>query len=684
MPKYVIVFLALLSSFFGIFSASQNITTAAYVKNTQYTEYLTSATYDAAKKMKDGSNGEAVMPQKSDREKVVNTFFNSLALNFGYDTDEDMEKLHTYVPVLVLVDNDGYYLCYNNNHKKDNVNYLQSVITDINTWSAETKDQTMLVRYYLGNKVDVTFLKAGTYGGKTYNVGDFISGTYDEIYKKIDNGSNPNDLTSLGFNNASTFIKKRNELIIPDIQSKVEYYINHHNEVVSAIDTSYVFEMPMTSQDDWVRVLENPTCIAFLQGMQLSNSKKYLNIYALGGGEVRKTDTVSYYNVDETTHVKRYYEAGADPNQGQGQAGYLANDAAAAKEGAEVQYKDDVNDPSKANMYHKTVEHHHWGDPQKGTGCYTKPVYKTNDEGSKLHVHSYPVYKSGSETLTLTRDKVLADPALKSLFTRNDKQLNTIPATIQYSGKTWTVDPTSAANSCYQQVNRHKHDELCNIYVYHHHDTTGTTYIDPNTGYAQTKGGCYTAPVYDQTGQNIIGYTPACGYWDTNHLTKEEKAYEVYFWDNDHNRSEAINALKNSDDYKYGTRLTKQTLIEAELKKQGGAYNKAWDVAQAKLSNAIVNGKAWNQLTSEERKQRLTDYIASMRAFVIQHETQGTTPACGYEAGVPESYSLTCGLQEGEVVDSSTSQVIDHYELGCGLNDGDLITEDEAKTKNQH
>ena len=91
MPKFVIVFLALLYSFFGIYSATQDITTTASTKNTEYTQYLTTAVHDAAKEMKQSVDGSVAMPDTTAREKVMNTFYNSLAMNFGYDTEEDVK-----------------------------------------------------------------------------------------------------------------------------------------------------------------------------------------------------------------------------------------------------------------------------------------------------------------------------------------------------------------------------------------------------------------------------------------------------------------------------------------------------------------------------------------------------------------------------------------------------------------
>mgnify|MGYP004439132997 CR=1 FL=1 len=112
------------------------------------------------------------------REKVMNTFYNSLALNFGYDTEEDMSRLRSYVPAVILVDTNGYYICYEHLVKENGRSYIKPIISEINTWAKTTKDDSILVRYYLGNNVDITFLKDVTIDGTTYNKGKVMSGNF--------------------------------------------------------------------------------------------------------------------------------------------------------------------------------------------------------------------------------------------------------------------------------------------------------------------------------------------------------------------------------------------------------------------------------------------------------------------------------------------------------------------------
>lgn len=543
MSKFVIIFLALLYSFFGLFSASQDITTTASVKNSEYSQYLTTAVHDAAKEMKKTVNGSVSMPDNTAREKVMNTFYNSLALNFGYDTEEDMSRLRSYVPAVILVDTNGYYICYEHLVKENGRSYIKPIISEINTWAKTTKDGSILVRYYLGNNVDITFLKDVTVDGTTYNKGKVMSGNFLNLYKEIDDPSSANDLTSLGFNSEAAFTKAKRNCIIPDIQEKAEYYINNHNNITSSLGTDYIFEMPTTSEDDWVRVLENPTCLAFLQGIQISNTKKYLNIYALGGGEVKKGTSIAYYdeevtNADGTKKtIRKYYNA--DNDIGKTPDGYLSSDIDVAKNGGEVQYdeyEDEKNNPDsdifKDNIA-KTVLHSHYYPyytkstggtfiPDKNStsteqvdirnqvfmkngvytetapasftyngvtytintdklGCFTEGRSSAKDKGGTKHVHVYPTYTNGGLELLINKQDALADTVLKASFIdkTGTKQASKVPARFQYNGKTYTVKAGNTGD--YGNAHHHVHSELCQAYVYHQYNLSGVDLVTSAT-----------------------------------------------------------------------------------------------------------------------------------------------------------------------------------------------------------
>ena len=753
MPKFVIVFLALLYSLFGIYSATQDITTTASTKNTEYTQYLTTAVHDAAKEMKQSVDGSVAMPDTTAREKVMNTFYNSLAMNFGYDTEEDMSRLRSYVPAVILIDNNGYYICYEHVVKENGKSYIKPVISEINTWAQTTKDGSILVRYYLGNNVDLTFLKDVTVNGTTYKKGQIVSGNFLDLYKQVDTTSN-DDLTSLGFSSEAEFTKDKREYIIPDIQEKAEYYINNHNNITASLGTDYIFEMPTTSEDDWVRVLENPTCLAFLQGIQISNTKKYLNIYALGGGEVKKGSSVSYYDVEITnpdgtkTVTRKYYNADNEGDNNN-QNGYFTSDIDAAKHGGEIdyEYEDDKNDPEsdifKNNIAKTIVYHPYYPVYKKSTGgtfvldrnstsgeqvgirnqffmdngiytekapasfqyngiTYTADTNKlgtftegrssAKDKGGTKHVHTYPTYACGSETLTPTKEMVMNNPTLKAIFLGKDQehQATTVPSRFTYNGKTYTVKAGSLGD--YGTPHHHVHSVLCQTYIYHHYNTAGTNIITENTTwatqqqreyakiygpYSTVKAGSFTSALYDaDLNSTLIGYTASDAKLDINYLAPSIKSQLVYFWDDDTKRQEAIDHYKNDDKYKYGTDTEKIELVEDYLKNK--YYVLAKNDALSKLNDSYIKEggvtKKFKDISQKLKDQLVDNYIETQHDSIVNQLTDSRQYRCGFNKGDIDYYALSCGLEEGAIENAQTEYTIDYYVQSNKYKDGEKIT----------
>ena len=466
MSKYIIIFLVVFMSFFGIYNVTTDTQIASTIKNMEYSDYLSSASFDAVKEMKKNGHSDILMTSTLDRERVIGMFFNSLAMDFGYDTNEDLTMLRMYVPVVAMIDTNGYYICYNIKYQdNDGHTHLKSAITEINTWA--DKQDRYTIKYNLGKQVTVTDI---------YN-GNVIEGKYTEVFKKL---GSPNSLKAIMDSGDDAFIQHRNEVIIPQIQETIEYYINNHNEVASQLQSDYLFEMPMTSKDEWVRVLENPTVIAFMQGMRLNNSQDYLNIYALSGGEVKKTNPIVFKeDTAGANSIKNYYQDKDQLLVGSDQNGYYANDKIVAMNNDEVIHNDTQDISGSTTL--RDTQHIHWGSSTAGTGCYAggAPIY---------HVHNASCY-------TVKRHHHTAD--------------------------------------CYADV-VHYHTRDCYEYVMHHHtgsETSGGGCYSKPVYHEHTSSCLFDGGTLDPNGKcrlglstsSIIKYELNCDYWDMDHLTTEQQ-----------------------------------------------------------------------------------------------------------------------------------------------------------------
>lgn len=496
MSKYLIAFLTILLVTFGIYSFTTDINTAAETKNSQYASYLAAATHDAAKEIQEETTGNVSMPAASDRERVANTFFNSLKLDFGYITDEDMQKLHVYVPVLAMIDSDGYYICFNQSYADDTGHMaITESITPINTWTK--KAGKYLVRYYLGNQLDVTV---------TGDSAKVYSGTYDAVYEQLKESAEADALALLGLTGEDKdFQETKRSVIIEDLQQKIEYYINQNNEFATEYTPSYRFTMPQTDQDDWTRLIENPTCIAFLQGVRVTNGTDYLNIYSIGGGEVKKQSVVGFTD-SETS--KTYHTDGVNKDSD----GYVPSSKDAAKD---AQDGDTIIDREPTDT-EDLVPHHHWGNPSvtrssDEIGCYTKPVY---------HVHTTECYTRFNHRHFDQNGNELSE-SVEWIGTDGkyyDKQNQEIPEHLAIrTGENAHTDYKKKTN-CFTEKIYHTHTESCYKIKYHRH--TDRCYRETTISY--------------KDGKPVTTKVLTCGYYaydpDTDTLLglteEEQKAIE--------------------------------------------------------------------------------------------------------------------------------------------------------------
>ena len=157
MSKYIISFVASLTAFFFMFSTRTDLLSGAANEKKLYQEYLSSAVSDSSDVMKETINGDAAVPEKDDRKAVEDRFFRTLAINMGYRTDDEMERLRIMVPAIIMVDYDGYYVSYN--RKSEDGSRLERIDTDIIPWSVNTNGY--LIRYRLDDNITVTSLDTG-------------------------------------------------------------------------------------------------------------------------------------------------------------------------------------------------------------------------------------------------------------------------------------------------------------------------------------------------------------------------------------------------------------------------------------------------------------------------------------------------------------------------------------------
>ncbi len=345
---YIIIFLIIFGCF-GMFAFYKtNLNSQTEIAETEYANALAVACHDAARTIQVEKAEEGVWSNSADRNYTLNTFYNTLNFCFNTEYTEKSDETKKYTPIVCLIDNNGYYLSYNtvldhtesvyiqdesgsvqdaySFHSKTEANkdknvkaYYESMITTpINVW-VESYGQYK-VRFYLNDLIDIVtpdgITHTDTYRNtaKAYAAGEGIfkslpgdSGKKVPYYVIIENGSEKTDKNTIKalLANKAVYQNIKNKIITQSITDEVNYYINNQNIYNRDAEITYDYYMPDIPEEDWHRLLSNPTVIAFLQGRQAATGEILSNIYSIGGGEVTKNG--QYYITKESDGVYVYH-----------------------------------------------------------------------------------------------------------------------------------------------------------------------------------------------------------------------------------------------------------------------------------------------------------------------------------------------------------------------------------------
>lgn len=213
----------------------------------------------------------------------------------GYTYDQS----YYYVPCVVLVDLDGYYVNYTTTYQSaDGVNLYTRITTGLNTWSRMYGSYT--VRYTLNDGVEVTRPINGSLNGEVF------SGKYCDVYEEM---GRPAMLDFLA--DEEQFHNEQRSVIADITSEQINYFIDTHNDLYNRKDCSYTFTMPATAEDIKTRLMDEPSVIAFAQGIQYSTTRGHINVYAFTGSieDLQKTyyektvDGDLYYHTKDCVHI---------------------------------------------------------------------------------------------------------------------------------------------------------------------------------------------------------------------------------------------------------------------------------------------------------------------------------------------------------------------------------------------
>jgi hypothetical protein len=260
---------------------SENLQNAAY-KSEVINRYLDTAVEDASEAMiVRGVNNKIEIS----RENAVNTFFNTLFINFSTAGNKRAESiLSAYIPVIVLIDYDGYSVMSVEEYTNSFGEKEQKMI-----WKPKRpyvyESDGFIYLFTLDQKVTVYSPAANR----------FFEGLPEDIKAS---------LPGTGVLDGDLFDDVRKRTIIESIRNDVNRAINKHNKYAARFGITYNFSPPSISDGDWYRNIEDVGFIAFFQGIPIGLNGQRYNSFALGAARiVRKS---SYY-IEKSANDLFYY-----------------------------------------------------------------------------------------------------------------------------------------------------------------------------------------------------------------------------------------------------------------------------------------------------------------------------------------------------------------------------------------
>lgn len=217
-----------------------------------------------------------------DKEGATTVFFETLYQNFDAKTEIQQLKVNMYVPVVVLVDYDGfsvYSMTTYNGYGGDKVGHVWSEKIPY-VWS----EGDWIYQLTLGDELKMVNPQEGL----------VLEGDFEYLSTKID----------LTFSDYKSYQAKRKVIISELISWQVNREINSHQLFANNYGVNYDFRLPAVDSVSWGRAIEDIGLLAFVQGIPIGVDGTYYNQCALGGAMIKKGTP---YYIEETVSGWKYY-----------------------------------------------------------------------------------------------------------------------------------------------------------------------------------------------------------------------------------------------------------------------------------------------------------------------------------------------------------------------------------------
>lgn len=209
------------------------------------------------------------------RQMAADAFFDSLYYSFSsYIDPASKARVDSCVPVLVFLENEGFYMYALNPYK--NIN-----------GQTETRHVWFPIHHYIGENLSGRFCVRYTLENVVYVYDQidkaFIQGDYQDLKDRI-----------TFFNDVKTFENLRIAAVKNSVQKEIMRYMNEFSQWAAGKSFYVSLKFPSIDDSDWKRALTDEGILVFAQGFPVLSGKSY-NHYALGGARVIRKEPVEGY-----------------------------------------------------------------------------------------------------------------------------------------------------------------------------------------------------------------------------------------------------------------------------------------------------------------------------------------------------------------------------------------------------
>ena len=164
-----------------------NVTAKTEQINNTYSNYLITASKSALDCAASQSRkGENIFASEQVRTDSVDVFYKTLVQCFNYDYTTFEPVVKSYVPCIVLVDNNGFYVEYGEDRRNANGTYeVHDIISPIHKWSrayspgaSGNVGHEIYVEFHLDDTIDVVYMRNNERPKK-------YSGNYQDVREQL-------------------------------------------------------------------------------------------------------------------------------------------------------------------------------------------------------------------------------------------------------------------------------------------------------------------------------------------------------------------------------------------------------------------------------------------------------------------------------------------------------------------